>query len=417
MMNDVKMVGSLFVSLMLIACSMAPVAHVNQSARQPASTLSLHITYPGAVAAKDLDGDGIPEVTFLNIDKLEQGNAILNLNVYWDYVKNPAVTPTRLQIPSVYESYSGNEKKHLGSRSTSQRTIAIADFDNDGRLDIGTSSGLALQQKDHSFKWIDFPEGSSNPLKPVVSAKSEGVSFLIRGTNSGKIEKCNGSGSCMELIRSPNSEPILDLVAGDFDGDGLDDIAGGYNVPIGKENNFIYTPFSYLFLGKNKWQNPSQEKSLDAVQMSMGDVNGDGIDDMIAQDRTFTNDSPSSTSIFMGSKKGHFKIMGQFANKQNHNDNMEVGDFNGDGCIDFAQIGVDSPIIAIKFSKRLGQKCSPDFKSGYDKIIQLEGTDSTYGIQYIDVTGDGKKLFVLRRDGPVDAKGFNDSHLDFVEVP
>lgn len=171
--------------------------------------------------------------------------------------------------------------------------IADGDFNNDGNLDLAISSSQTLC----------------------------GVGMnVVYGTGHGTV-----SGGVALL---PTGDPsAVQIVVADLNGDGNQDIAftGGQN-------------FVYVFLGNGDGTFQNLRKiaggGLESSGLTVGDVNGDGIPDLIVTNLKLNN-SNGNVSVLLGNGDGSFespiRIMAGPSPTQS-----AVGDFNGDSKLDIA---------------------------------------------------------------------------------
>ncbi|MBD7910802.1 FG-GAP-like repeat-containing protein [Clostridium cibarium] len=133
------------------------------------------------------------------------------------------------------------------------------------------------------------------------------------------------------------------MVAGDFNGDGKDDIAGMYDYGNGESriHVFLSTGSSFSYQSAYGWWN---ETGYDANKitgrMVAGDFNGDGKDDIAGMYDYGNGESrihmflSTGSSFSYPSAYGWWNETGYDANKIT--DRMVAGDFNGDGKDDIA---------------------------------------------------------------------------------
>jgi hypothetical protein len=204
----------------------------------------------------------------------------------------------------------------------------------------------------------------------------------ITSINSLTIELGNGDGTFQAPLSVPVGGPQVDVVSGDFNGDGKLDLAvvvinSGISVLLGNGDGTFQTPISYatgnfgfvstadfngdgnldlvagtgncggeaycgisvlLGNGDGTFQ-PQQAMSTDYKQpaaIAIGDFNHDGKPDIALTISTAINYNPSATqtSILLGNGDGTFVSSGSLPIQF-----PTVGDFNGDGFPDLATIG------------------------------------------------------------------------------
>ena len=133
-----------------------------------------------------------------------------------------------------------------------------------------------------------------------------------------------------------------DWLAGDFNGDGTDDLAR-----IFKDDRYVsidvYSSEKQVFALKN-WAS-QQGRFWDEQHWRAGDFNGDGIDDLA---RVFRDGRDVSIDLYYSDKKvfvfgNWFLQQGRFRDNQN----WRAGDFNGDGMDDIARAFKDNRNVSI----------------------------------------------------------------------
>lgn len=167
-------------------------------------------------------------------------------------------------------------------------SIAVGDFNHDGKLDLAVASGCC---------------------------SAGGVSILIG----------RGDGTFEPSVYYPAGKQPFSIVAGDFNQDGNLDLAVANSL-----SNYVS-----ILLGNGDGsfrpgpQNPPL--SVPAIFVTVGDLNGDGIPDLVTM-------GSNVISVLLGNGDGSFQdaVVTQppFAVQA-----IGVGDFNGDGKLDLATAG------------------------------------------------------------------------------
>lgn len=144
-------------------------------------------------------------------------------------------------------------------------------------------------------------------------------------------------GSTTDLLGEPYK-----LVAGDFNGDGIPDVAtinlsvsserANFSVLLGKGAGKFQPQTSYIYQGRN---------DADPLTINTGDFNNDGRLDLVIFDA-----SGYSFSVYLGNGDGTFQARRAFRYADIAT-SAYVGDFNGDGKLDIAVSGQTNGAVTI----------------------------------------------------------------------
>jgi hypothetical protein len=229
---------------------------------------------------------------------------------------------------------------HFGS------ALAAGDFNGDGQDDLAI--GVPFDQVDGAFL-----AGSANVLYGSASGLSAASSQVWHQNNAGA-----GAAAEDDMFGSA-------LTAGDFDGDGLDDLAVGVpgedegDVNAAGAVNVLYGSQDGLRAGGQLWRlsaGPSAPGAQDLFgkALAAGDVNGDGKDDLaIGAPGRHVDGEPAAGAVVVlrGSPAGITSINAQLWDQDSSGagdpaesgdrfgDELATGDFDGDGAADLA-VGV-----------------------------------------------------------------------------
>lgn len=209
-------------------------------------------------------------------------------------------------------------------------TVSFLDASN-GNSVLGTGSlGAAVA----GVGWPN-PKSLSNTLDTyfvlVTDLNGDGIPDLVLGSNQVSIYLGNADGTytkgaTISIQQAPTSYPII---AADFNGDGIPDLA----VPLYGSNDIAIL----LGNGDGTFGAPIMasipSSFADITQMVVGDFNGDGVPDLAVID----NDS-SSVDILLGSGDGSFTSEAINPPISGTPSYIATGDFNGDGKTDLAVV-------------------------------------------------------------------------------
>jgi hypothetical protein len=222
---------------------------------------------------------------------------------------------------------------------TSARDLAVGDFDGDGQLDVAStdynSQDLALFLNLGNGKLATarfLPDGIYGDFVAAGDLNGDGfadlvVSNQINGVGSIGLFLSNGKASYGQFQNSAAPQPIGAMRLQDVDGDGKLDLLTGdsqaLRIAHGKGDG-TFLPAVVL------------TATAGVSSIALADFDGDGIRDL-------AGGSNSSFAIFLGDGVGGFGPQNQFQFHQTHADYLHVGDFNGDGLPDLManrQIGL-----------------------------------------------------------------------------
>ena len=185
---------------------------------------------------------------------------------------------------------------------------------------------------------------------------------------------------------SPFTEPIdsngnAKLISADLNGDGFVDVVGmpGDYYPNAYYEDYAAGPYLQVMLstGANGLQTEQQVYTGCLAQdFAVGDVNGDGIPDLVVVCASGGNGSSSVTNLvayyMLGNGDGTFQAPVQFGGNSfvGSPTNVTLGQFNGDGYIDIAVIdGIDGYLQVISPFGNPGNPLGPqvgfDTSNGY----------------------------------------------------
>ena len=334
--------------------------------------------FPGPAFLADLDGDGKPDLVLV-----VKNAAGVNGIIYW--LRNLGGGSFAAPIS-------------VASTSPDNRNFSLADFNHDGRPDIiytavDATSGLDvlhLLLNDGGGTFSDTPAAGLNGIVGMatpIDFNLDGIPDLVVQTaqTSAPIVLYsfigNGDGSFTPFAQKTIAPPgfaAYKLVVGDFDHDGFLDLAG---VNGETEPSHII----YLFGdGKGNFT-PQQIVGPQGFFAATGDINGDGISDVIVPDRF------NFVSVELGqngrSLPSAFAISPPIATPPS------AGDINGDGLKDL--------LIGGAIGTATFPTAGTTFLNTGNNQFQLAGSTDPSSFVLADLTGTGR----------ADLLGFDGSNL------
>ncbi len=360
----------------------------------------------GGVAQGDIDGDGIPDLAL------------------W------VTRDNRLGLEVLFGDCSSRfERRWRGTvseaptalRDSASDTVRIADWDGDGDLDVLSDRAIARNDGDGVLAIEALAGGGAVPPSGIAVLRVGGaVNGLVRGVEVAngeiRIERCQPGTGCDALGGSFLLQALeVEIHALDLDRDGVEDLLVGGKNPISMS--------SWLLHGASDFRSSEVLPQVPGADLEIGDIDGDGFLDIVAQLASQISDFPSNTDVLLNRPDG-LRAVQRLSNFENHNDAAALADMDGDGCLDYAQVGVDSTSVGLRRGVRVNGECAylgpHDPRGGVDQGWEvfdygelLTDGHGAVGVQAIDVTGDGAPEWVLRHGRlPLD-----EARLLFVEVP
>lgn len=289
---------------------------------QPAHTIHTSVTH--AIAVADMNNDGIPDL----------------------------VVTTRYNVEVMLGNGNGSfGAKHKFPVDEYMRSIAIADLNGDGNLDVVVAVGyriggyvaVLLGNGDGTLATATgYTVHGRGPVLSVAVGDFNDDGIIDIAAANGSLYTLNGNGDGTfqpAKVICPASE----LAAADLNGDGRTDIVTNYGVLLNAGGG------SLRFLRFNS-------NDVIGSSITVADFNGDGIPDLVG----------SAVGILLGRGDGTFKPTLATYDEGPSAGSLAVADFNRDGKLDVAQIASAYPVgVAVYLGNGNGTlNAVRDFNSG-----------------------------------------------------
>jgi len=309
---------------------------------------------PYAIVVGDFNGDGIPDLA----------------------VANECGTDPACRFAGTVTILLGNGDGTFTATATSPATggfpvsIAVADFNGDGILDLAVANNgsntvtVLLGNGDGTFTaTATSPATGQNPFSIAVGDfNGDGIPDLAVVNQCGNNGPCapngtvtvllgNGDGTFTATAVSPatGSQP-RSIVAADFNGDGIPDLAvvnfGPYGDPVGSVT---------ILLGNGDGTfaaTAAIPTSGKPFYIAVGDLSGDGIPDLAVSITCSTvaacESSDGTVTVLLGNGDGTFTSAAATPATTGYCClSIAVGDFNGDGIPDLAVTDANSDTVEV----------------------------------------------------------------------
>jgi hypothetical protein len=298
-------------------------------AEPPFAVLPLERSQPVATVAADLNGDGIPDLVTAERLTDRLGHPIPgDLSVFLGLgdgtfrpVRDDQGLPLRPGVgvePSAAVAYdiNGDGIPDLEVANQGDDTLSVLLGNGDGTFQPQVT--LPLQAAPAALATGDL-NGDGLPDLAVAESLPDGTGLVLLVLGRGDL-------SVVPVGANPTG-----IVLGDFNGDGRLDIATSNFGTQGEAPSVTVLPGN----GDGTFRDPVR-LPLPATPGSLvaGDFNGDGVTDLATANSDFQQ--TDTISVFLGSRDGTFRDRGTFAAGGQGVDSLVSADFNGDGRPDLA---------------------------------------------------------------------------------
>jgi hypothetical protein len=292
-------------------------------------------------------------------------------------------------------------------------TIAIADFNGDGVLDLAVTDNTSTSEtlSGEILIYLGVGDGTFQPairvtlnnyIPDIVAGdfNGDGIPELvgILPGSLGPVESNlivllgRGDGTFEQPKLSRFSGIPKTIVKGDFNGDGTLDLAFGVSNPLVDYQDFLSV---LLGRGDGTFEPALEFPRNEADTLIPGDFNGDGITDLATLSQYGGN-----ISVLLGRGDGTFENSATFQAPTNL---IAAGDFNGDGKMDLAAINVGSHEVEVFLGRGDGSfqgAIASPVAGNPDSVITADfNNDGMVDIAAADSFGDNITVLSSKRDG------------------
>lgn len=350
-------------------------------------------TAPGSVVLADLDGDG-------SLDIVTANSGASNLSYLQNQTSRRGTTP----------KFAAAVSQTTGGAPTG---IVAADFDRDGSVDLvtvdATTPDFTFLPFARNAHVPSFVSGATTSLSSATSSATYSKIFVLDLNDDGKIDvvacddRVSGTGAFDIFLGSgggqfaaptkPAGLPafLRGVVIGDFDGDGVLDIAcgdsSGHKVDV--------------FLGDGKGgfgaaQAFTTIATLTPEGMAAADIDGDGKLDLIVLDLSATPGVQFLKNASSGKGNATFTDMGRQAVGKGPVA-VKVADVNGDGKPDFAVLNQTDKTVSVYLNGTAKGAATATY-SAKSYVVGTAPAD----LVFLDANGDGHPDIVVSNSGDND---------------
>jgi hypothetical protein len=290
---------------------------------------------PEAVVVGDFNGDGIPDLATANSG--DNTITVLLGNSFGGFAAaagSPFAVGTSPQS-LVVGDFNGDGIQDLAVANSGSGNVTVLLADGFGGFVVAAGSPFTVGTNPESLAAGDF---NGDGIQDLATASASGVSVLL-GNGRGGFTATTGSPVLTGAVRW--------IVVADFNGDGIQDLAADGLVLLGNGAGGFTAAGS------------SAPGSSGPTAMVVGDFNGDGIPDLAVASVSvctyfcfYFGEYSSNVTVFLGNGAGGFTAVGEYSVSSSKGGqavaitSLVVGDFNGDGVPDLvAAVGPDAKVL------------------------------------------------------------------------
>eukprot|EP00434_Breviolum_minutum_P046697 symbB.v1.2.042658.t1/scaffold10669.1/size1553/1 len=347
-------------------------------------------TYPRMLG--DVNGDGIDDVVGFATDGVyvSQGNANgVFSSAYLAYGAYGATSgwPSQDTYPRMLGDVNGDGIDDVVGFATDG--VYVSQGNASG---VFSSAYLAYGAYGVSSGWSDqdtYPrmlgDVNGDGIDDVVGFATDGV-YVSQGNASGVFSSAYLAYGAYGVSSGWSDQDTYPRMLGDVNGDGIDDVVGFATDGVYVSQGNASGVFSSAYLAYGAYGVSSGWPSHDTYPRMLGDVNGDGIDDVVA----FASDG---VYVSHGSVSGYFgtalKADAGFSNNsgwssQNTYPRM-LGDVNGDGVDDIAGFATGGVYVGLGVDGAVSGGTAKDTLADIENVNGTSYADTLLGDAGVNV--------------------------------
>ena len=250
----------------------------------------------------------------------------------------------------------------------------VGDFNHDGKLDVAVADGdagliILLGNGDGTFQ-SSVAWGSIYGCYALVGAdfNRDGALDLASIANGAVVVFFGNGNGTFSSPRSISGLGYSIVQLGDMNGDGLPDL-------VGLSGGYSGTATVFLSNGHGGFQALSGPPTYTyPTSLTVGDFNGDGKMDVVLTD-------VSSLRVLLGDGNGNLGAPIKSSLSTPAGNRLFAGDFNGDGKLDVAYLGYGGPGVTLAFGNGDGT---------FPYTVMFQTDSQAYSVVQSDFNGDGR---------------------------
>ncbi len=329
-------------------------------------------TNPQDIVAGDFNGDGIIDLAVLNSTSqtisILLGDGLGGFKVFG----TPRTTGNG-PVAIAAGDFNGDGKLDIAVANSADQTVWIQLGNGDGTFNTHSSYPVSLLANSLTALALGDFNGDGIPDLAVLGGNAAGGAVnILQNNGSGVFSNVTGTG--ISVGNGPSA-----LVTGDFNGDGNLDFAvanqtdNTISVMKGNGSGNVFTAFSLSPFSTGAGTNPAA--------IAVADFNGDGQPDLAVAESGINR-----VDIFKGNGDGTFSLLAGTQTTGSKPVAIVAGDFNVDGKADFAVTNQTDNTTTVMLGSGTGSVFTA---AALSPFTTGTGTTSPVAIAAADFNGDG----------------------------